>query len=66
MTRVTPHAAFVDVGARVPAYLHVADIGLPAAAQGRRRARAAAQARGAGAEYSVRGSAVDVGRVGCG
>ena len=28
VTRVTPHAAFVDVGARVPAYLHVADIGL--------------------------------------
>ena len=28
VTRVTPHAGFVDVGARVPAYLHVADIGL--------------------------------------
>ena len=26
--RVTPYAAFVDVGAAVPAYLHVADIGL--------------------------------------
>ena len=28
VARVTEHAAFVDVGAAVPAYLHVADIGL--------------------------------------
>ena len=60
-TRVTPHAAFVDVGARVPAYLHVADIG-SCRARRRRARRARSRRRG----HRLLGRAVDVVATGCG